>query len=125
MAFDWNEYIAVARYLSGDSGAVFSEQAALRCAISRAYYAAFCHAKHYVHVYCGYVPLNDGTDHGNVVAKLREIRRTATASKLTGLRQVRNACDYDDAIPFTSASPWITEALRIVDELPIQPQHRL
>jgi len=43
MPFDWQEYLLLARELSQRSG-----EAALRSAISRAYYAAFCTACNYL-----------------------------------------------------------------------------
>jgi len=42
MSFDWSEYLDIARELAGQATASSSAEAKKRCAISRAYYAAFC-----------------------------------------------------------------------------------
>ena len=41
MAFDWSEYLALARHLQGQESSRFSQEAALRCSISRAYLLLF------------------------------------------------------------------------------------
>jgi hypothetical protein len=47
VSFDWVEFLALANDLRGRLGALYSEEAANRTAVSRAYYAAFCHARNY------------------------------------------------------------------------------
>jgi hypothetical protein len=103
MPFDWREFLGVARFLRGQGGAGFSEEAALRTLISRAYYAAYGHALRYGRDYLGFIPgrrLEDRTqDHGRLRAHLRQRRRAFIASKLEHLRDWRNVCDYDDSPP--------------------------
>ena len=103
MPFDWREYLEVARFLRGQGGVGFSEEAALRTLISRTYYAAYGHALRYGRDHLGFVPgrrLEDRTqDHGRLRAHLRQRRRALVASKLEQLRDWRNVCDYDDSPP--------------------------
>ena len=44
MPFNWREYLELARFLAGQAGPGFSQEAAARAAISRAYYAAYGYA---------------------------------------------------------------------------------
>jgi len=103
MPFDWQEYLAVARFLKGQGGAGFSEEAAIRTLISRAYYAAYGHALRFSRDYLGFVPgrlPEDRTqDHGRLRGHLRKRRRAFVASKLEQLRDWRNVSDYDDSPP--------------------------
>ncbi len=62
MAFDWREYLDLARSLT-QPGTGFTQEAALRCAMSRAYYAAFCHARNYARDHHGFMPAYDPSDH--------------------------------------------------------------
>jgi PD-(D/E)XK nuclease superfamily len=86
MPFDWREYLEVARFLRGQGGSNFSEEAALRTLISRAYYAAYGHALRYSRDHLGFVAgrrLEDRTqDHGRLRGHLRQRRRALVASKL-------------------------------------------
>lgn len=50
MTFDWTEFLKLARELqerADDADLPFAPEAAKRTAVSRAYYAAFCHARNY------------------------------------------------------------------------------
>ena len=42
MSFDWSEYLKLAQELAGQTGNPASQEARLRAAVSRAYYAVFC-----------------------------------------------------------------------------------
>src|SRR5690349_21655344 len=53
MAFDWTHYLTLAQELSGRS-----DEAALRCAIGRAYYAVFCLARNRWIQEHGIIPLD-------------------------------------------------------------------
>jgi len=48
MSFDWNEYYQLSRELAGLATGIATEEAKMRSAISRAYYAAFCKARDYL-----------------------------------------------------------------------------
>ena len=57
MAFNWVDFIVIAKYLhtSGKNSQIPID-AAYRCATSRAYYAAFCHARDYATARLGFIP---------------------------------------------------------------------
>jgi hypothetical protein len=86
--------------LSGQTGPGFSQEAASRATISRAYYAAFGHALLYARDFLGFVPRRRAEeraqDHGRLRAHLRQRRRHRVADALDVLRDARNLCDYDD-----------------------------
>jgi hypothetical protein len=97
MAFDWREYLDLARFLT-QPGTGFTEEAALRCAMSRAYYAAFCHARNYARDRHGFAPSYDPSDHKLVRDHFRGQGMNGIARTLNQLRQWRNLCDYTDTL---------------------------
>jgi uncharacterized protein (UPF0332 family) len=48
MSFDWLQYLNVARELAGTATTPANQEAKLRAAISRAYYAAFINARNHL-----------------------------------------------------------------------------
>jgi hypothetical protein len=98
MPFDWTEYLLVARFLQSHGGSGFSQEAAFRCAVSRAYYAAFCHARNYARDHQGFRPTGGPQDHRLVREHFRQRGQANVARRLDQLRQWRNACDYDDVV---------------------------
>jgi hypothetical protein len=115
MPFDWREYLQLARFLGGQTGLGFSGEAAQRCLISRAYYAAYGFALRYARDYLGFMPgsrLEDRTqDHGRLRAHLRQRRRAFVASHLERLRDWRNVSDYDDDPPVFDFSQRSADAI--------------
>jgi hypothetical protein len=97
MSFHWAEYLELARFLERQADGV-SREAALRCAVSRAYYAAFCHARNYARDRLSFRPRGDGSDHGRVREHLRNTRFRRVCLKLNDLQQWRSRCDYDDSV---------------------------
>jgi hypothetical protein len=75
----------------------FSQKADFRCAGSRSYYAAFCHARNYAGDHQGFLPSNTAYDHHRVRTHFRK-RDITVAIALERLRQWRNDRDYDDAV---------------------------
>jgi len=99
MPFDWKEYLGLSRFLATEPGIAFSEEAAFRSAVSRAYYAAFCHARNYARDRQGLTPKYDVNDHRLVRDHFRaRPGGTGIASSLSRLRQWRNDCDYCDTV---------------------------
>ncbi len=96
MAFDWKEYLNLACFLDSQSGINFSSEASSRAAISRAYYAAFCHARNYARDYDSFIPAMNGKDHKNVREHFRRKGQHNIATRLDDLRQWRSYCDYCD-----------------------------
>ena len=98
MAFAWAEYLSVAQFIHSQAPAGASQEALLRCAISRAYYAAFCHARNYARDRHGFVPRYNGDDHSLVRRHFSTRRERGVANKLDNLRDWRNICDYEDHV---------------------------
>lgn len=98
MAFDWSEYLLFARKISGEA-VCCSEEAELRSAISRAYYAAFCCARNRARDALGFVPSGRSEDHQKVPEFFSNMGATHIETLLRGLRDWRNTCDYADTMP--------------------------
>jgi uncharacterized protein (UPF0332 family) len=98
MSFDWREYFNLAKFLSVQPGDGFAQEAALRSAVSRAYYAAYCHALGFARVRHGFRPRGTADDHADLVAHFRGRGDVQTSKKLERLRDWRNQCDYDDVV---------------------------
>jgi hypothetical protein len=112
--FDWRGYLGLARTLgTGATGASVSIQvseATDRCAVGRAYYAAFGHARTYAIRHLGFASTGTAADHGRLAAHYRAIGMRSVAVSLEELRRWRNACDYDDVV--TTLSTMVGDALR-------------
>ena len=96
MAFDWREYLALAQYL-GKGHAGVHQDAALRCAVSRAYYGAFCYARNHARDRASYRPSYRADDHARLIDHYRQVG-SPVESLLGRLRTWRNQCDYDDSV---------------------------
>jgi hypothetical protein len=101
MGFDWKEYLILAKFLGGDSGISYSDEAARRAAVSRAYYAAFCFARNYASSRLGFNPTKTGKDHGNLISWYSDWERIqptllGVADNLDELLEWRKTCDYDE-----------------------------
>lgn len=106
MSFDWAEYLTLARSLVSQSNALPNQEAALRAAISRSYYAAFCCARNYLRDHDNIldIPL-DGRAHKAVPDEFlssSETARRAVGSDLQRLRSDRIHADYYDDFPVTT-----------------------
>lgn len=119
MAFDWGEYLDLAQALLQPVAGVTPE-AALRCAMSGAYYAAFCHARNYARDHHGFVSAHDPSDHLLVRDHYSRQGMHGVARILSQLRQWRNLCDYSDTLYNlrTLAPIAITRAQQIFAALP-------
>jgi len=119
MPFDWREFLDVARFLRGQTGAGFSPEAGLRTLIGRAYYAAFGHALCYARDYLGFVPRrrveDRAQDHSRLRAHLRQRRRSLVSDKLWEMRDWRNVCDYDDNPPSFDFAQRAADAMTAAD----------
>jgi len=119
MAFDWREYLEVARFLQIQPGQKFTQEAALRCAVSRSYYAAFCHARNYASTRHQFAPKHRTEDHENLRKHFQHRGGVEVARKLDQLRGWRNTCDYDDTVGDLSCicSKAISRAAEILSQL--------
>jgi len=100
MAFDWREYLTLARDLQAGRASSVSQEAIDRCTISRAYYAAFGRARNFAELRLGFPEMEEADVHGKLIRHLRP-RRTwgHVATKLAALRLWRDQCDYDAELP--------------------------
>lgn len=119
MAFNWKEYLNLAQFLQNQSGNSFTQEAAFRCGVSRAYYAAFCYARNYARDRQGFSPTSRPDDHRLVRKHLRGQGMANVAWKLDKLRQWRNSCDYVDTLPDTSVllTSAISEAQAVLNAI--------
>jgi len=89
--FDWTQYLILAKDLSTRS----EEEAALRSAISRAYYAAFNQAR----AYCATkeIEISKASDSHQVVWRVFDAGRTLRGIHVNGIRLMRRRvqADYD------------------------------
>jgi uncharacterized protein (UPF0332 family) len=97
--FDWTEFLELAKSLVGQSNRGYSQEAADRSAVSRAYYAAFCCARNYAEAQLGFKRKETAMDHRALCDFLKNQGKVQVAADLTRLRQWRNDCDYEDQGP--------------------------
>ena len=121
MPFGWAEFLDIARFLHNHgNAAAIPQEAAYRCAISRAYYAAFCHSRCYATVRMQYIPEGNEEDHKKLRKHLSHRGLPDVSRNLDRLRQWRNNCDYDNPTPTateTTVINAIIQADRIVTSL--------
>ncbi len=114
--FDWRDYLELARELGSHD-----DEASLRSAISRAYYAAFCTAR------------NRLIQQGELIPQTREAHRlvwekyvshSAGSLRSVGndgirMRRWRNMADYDDHVPLLAsrARRTISKAAKLLETL--------
>lgn len=100
MSFDWSGYLGLARELAGVSTNSSSEEAKLRSAISRAYYAAFVLSRNHLVDKEGIdVPMVDA--HTYVVNEYRSNHKRwyqTIGIHLKNMRDYRNKVDYEDLL---------------------------
>lgn len=94
--FDWASFLDLGRSLAEKT----DDEAAARSAVSRAYYAAFHHAKSYLVAHDENVQVpRDGSSHERVPELLKRAGRTraeiSAATKLERLKKLRRWADYE------------------------------
>jgi hypothetical protein len=99
MSFPWTRYLDLAKELAGKPVTVEGREAKLRSAISRAYYAAFHHARDYLIATNGPLPPYTSNEHDYVkrwyIERNDRVQRQI-GSDLDRLRLDRNIADYAD-----------------------------
>jgi hypothetical protein len=121
--FDWRDFLELAQTLGtgtpGSSVSIHVSEATDRCAVGRAYYAAFCHARAYAIQHLGFVAMGGASDHGRLAAHFRSSGMRSVSMSLRDLRQWRNACDYDDVVTGlpTTVSDALREAAAVIQRL--------
>ena len=123
MSFNWTTYLVLARELAGHSAprrqrSAAYEQARLRSAISRAYYAAFCRARNHLRDNEGLSPPRSADVHQWVVNQFLNSPNQVhigVAQDLNRLRRQRNIADYDDTV--TGLPNLARAALRLAERV--------
>lgn len=123
MIFDWTDLWVLANALMRDPSSPGPEEGALRSAISRAYYAAFCNARNLARDRGEFTPTGSGRDHQLVREHFEnsscQIRRKISAD-LDRLRDNRNRADYNDVLnsnPVSLAQSSVAIAKNVLDAL--------
>lgn len=111
--FDWKDYLVFAKSLQTQG------EPALRTAVSRSYYAAFCYARNYARDQQQFSPSYSSSDHFNLRDHFRRAGKYEISGKLQRLRQWRNDCDYEDTVQNISSivESAIKSAEGIIDTL--------
>jgi hypothetical protein len=124
MGFDWRKYLELARFLLNYAGGDVDREAGLRSAASRAYFAAFSHARNYAVAKLGFVAKDSPDDHGALKAHLKKGKTAKLADRLDRLRQWRNTCDYAEDAPVgldTVVEAAVAEAEKVFAGLSLPP----
>jgi len=107
--FDPLGYLDLAHELaSGD-------EAKMRTSVNRAYYALFLRARDALAAAHLIIPHDDGTDHGRVIAALRQNKRVTPGNKLDKLRELRWKADYSTSAPVSD--PDVRQAFQLADDI--------
>jgi uncharacterized protein (UPF0332 family) len=97
MPFEWAQFLDIAKFLL-DHGRQVSklQDAAYRSAMSRAYYAAFGHAKVFATDTLNFIPTGTEDDHINLRDFFKDHQKPEISRQLSQLRQWRNQSDYEN-----------------------------
>jgi uncharacterized protein (UPF0332 family) len=98
MSFSWSHYLLIAQELFAEAANTVHEEANLRCSISRAYYAAFHHARHKLSDEWGIPIVQSANAHAQVQNFFKQKDEEDIAKNLRRMRAARNRADYDDQI---------------------------
>ena len=101
MSFDWSEYLILAQELAGQATRPSSQEAKLRSAISRAYYAAFCKARNHLRDKEHHRIPSGGEAHQYVQNQFKDSpdkARRDVGANLNRLRIRRTKADYEDRV---------------------------
>ena len=99
MSFNWTDYHRLAKALQSDPESPGPEEASLRSAISRAYYATFCTARNFAETNDSFKPTNTGADHDLMKCHFQSSKdrvRRRIGNGLERLYDYRGKADYDD-----------------------------
>jgi len=121
MSFDWSEYLNLAQELAGQATMPATQEAKLRSAISRAYYAAFCKARNLLRDEGHSIPPG-GQAHLYVRDQFKnslDRARKRIGHNLDRLRIDRNKVDYDDSVTglFSMTNADLRLAKRVISVL--------
>lgn len=115
MSFDWSDYLNLANELAPRPISAAAQEAKLRCAISRAYYANYCTARNHLREKEGQlIPVHDAHRYViNALLNSTERKRKDLVKDLNRLRIDRIKADYNDEF---SGLPSQTEVALLLAE---------
>jgi uncharacterized protein (UPF0332 family) len=118
MSFIWAEFLTIANYLYQEDHGL-PQEAAFRSAVSRAYYAAFRHARDFAQKYQHYSPKGSGEDHYFLINHFKNRKEIRIGIDLDTLRKDRDQCDYDAVVNNLDsiAQDSLTRAAKIINSL--------
>jgi uncharacterized protein (UPF0332 family) len=96
MTFKWQEYLTLAQHLAKCTIGC-STEAQQRSAVSRAYYAAYRHARDYAETKEGFIVKRRG-DHSNLIKHYCDNNNHPIEEKLKDLLTWRHQCDYEENV---------------------------
>lgn len=102
MTFDWSQYLNLAKEFLCQPTPPANQEAKMRSAISRAYYAAFISARNYLPETEEHSIPKTADAHKYVVQQFKQSSdadRQNIGSNLEKLRRDRNAADYNNSVP--------------------------
>ena len=101
MSFNWSQYLDLARELTGKDTTPATEEAKLRSAISRSYYAAFIEARNFLRDRES-LTIPRENSHQFVISQFKnspdDESRRKLGERLQILRSHRRQADYEDTI---------------------------
>jgi len=117
MNFNWEDYLSLARRLRDQN--TNPDESALRSAVSRAFFSAFCKARNFGRDNENLQVRGNVDDYGIVIAHFSKGKRAKVGTLLGELRQWRNLCDYSDSVNnlHTLATQALFEAQKAIDIL--------
>ncbi len=117
VTFNWIEFLTLAENLVGNP-VTPNQEAKLRCAISRAYFGAYCRVRNFLRDIEGETFPRTAEAHQKVceiLDKSSDIRRKQISQNLQRLRLDRNKADYKDT--FTGLSRSSSAAISLAKQV--------
>jgi hypothetical protein len=117
MCFDWKDFLRLAEHLAGvpSASSSYSQEAAKRTAVSRAYYAALCYALERYSQTGDFQRTHSPQDHKLLRDYLQRKFGTEKADELNELRVLRNCCDYEGVV--NNLEDTVSQALELAKQI--------
>lgn len=99
MSFNWVDYQELAKTIKDSANGTCLDEAKLRCALSRAYYAAFCSARNFLMTQDSRITTDISHRDLRSEYKKRGNKGNIVANKLLSMSDKRHCADYRDIYP--------------------------
>ena len=117
MSYDWGEFLELSTNLKNNPNIPGPKEAAIRSAVSRAYYSAYHKAMEYGET-IGFQRNYNRTDHESIIAffsSSSEMRLRYLSISLNRMRDDRLSADYDDSLG-CDADRFLLKAFHEIDK---------